>query len=179
MPARISDGGSMRNSLSLKYYPQALRECNLTAARYTFGFVVKVYSSLPAAMMRKTCPTWTEDIRPIFQLYYNLFPVMEKHNIINLRNIHDVRSQLHKINMSMFEFDWNHPNFMPTTRDLSPDKTEIVRRWLECEITGGQTDKQYDKLVRQSRPIENVFLTNHFAVSTMRRGTECAVQRKI
>jgi len=40
--------------------------------------------------------------------------------------------------MSMFEFPWDHPNFMPTTRDLSPDKTEIVRRWIECEVYGPQ-----------------------------------------
>nr|XP_026689571.1 uncharacterized protein LOC113474058 isoform X2 [Ciona intestinalis] len=144
-PIRIADGGAMDGcTLTTGSYSKAIKECSLTASRYTFNFAVRVFSSLPAVTMRKTCPTWTEDIRPIFQLYYNLFPVMEKHNIINLRDIHDVRSQLHKINMSMFEFDWNHPNFMPTTRDLSPDKTEIVRRWLECEITGGPTDKQYN-----------------------------------
>ncbi|XP_078482977.1 uncharacterized protein LOC100180317 [Ciona intestinalis] len=148
---RIADGGAMAGSLSPSTYSLAKKQCSLTAVRHTFEFTVRVFSSLPAAIMRKTCPTWTEDIRPIFQLYYNLFPVMEKHNIINLRNIHDVRSQLNRINMSMFEFDWNHPNFMPTTRDLSPDKTEIVRRWLECEITGGPTDKNYDNIYSEAR----------------------------
>ena len=38
--------------------------------------------------------------------------------------------------MSMFGYDFDHPNFMPVTRDLSPDKTEVIRKWLTCEIKG-------------------------------------------
>ena len=44
--------------------------------------------------------------------------------------------------MSMFGYNFDHPNFMPVTRDLSPDKTEIVRKWLVCEINGSVKSNQ-------------------------------------
>lgn len=40
------------------------------------------------------------------------------------------------LNMSMFAFPWEHPNFMPVTRDLSPDKTKMVKKWIICEVSG-------------------------------------------
>nr|XP_018673405.1 uncharacterized protein LOC100186290 isoform X1 [Ciona intestinalis] len=132
----IGDGGMFTNGLRGPLNQRAKKQCGLDIVKSTHNFAFRVFSSLPASVMRKTCPTWVDDIRPIFQYYYNLFPVMQDHDIINLRDINDVRRQLHRVNMSMFEYDWSHPNFMPTTRDLSPDKTEIVRRWLECEMNG-------------------------------------------
>nr|XP_026689508.1 uncharacterized protein LOC100184772 isoform X2 [Ciona intestinalis] len=143
---RIGDGAAFSSATSSSVTEATARkQCHLTSTRFTFGFMLKVFGSLPASVMRKRCPSWTKDIRPIFQLYYNLYPVMHTHDVINLRSVGDVRSKLRMINMSMFEYDWNHPNFMPTTRDLSPDKTEIVRRWLECEMNGTPEDATSSK----------------------------------
>ena len=48
---------------------------------------------------------------------------------------YNFREKLRLVHMSMFEFDWEHPNFMPVTRDLSGDKTEWIRKWIECEAS--------------------------------------------
>uniref|UniRef100_H2Z907 Iminophenyl-pyruvate dimer synthase domain-containing protein n=1 Tax=Ciona savignyi TaxID=51511 RepID=H2Z907_CIOSA len=141
---------SLRSSTIIS---KAKTECNIDIVKSTFNSALRVYSSLPASVMRKSCPSWVDDIRPIFQYYFNLFPVMQRHNIINLRDYNDVKTKLHRINMSMFEYDWDHPHYMPVTRDLSPDKKEVIRRWLECEMNGKAEKKRPERpinLVRES-----------------------------
>nr|XP_018671579.1 uncharacterized protein LOC100177334 isoform X1 [Ciona intestinalis]XP_018671581.1 uncharacterized protein LOC100177334 isoform X1 [Ciona intestinalis]XP_026694728.1 uncharacterized protein LOC100177334 isoform X1 [Ciona intestinalis] len=133
---KLGDGGMFVATMSSQTERLMIKQCGIDRAFGAMGLALKVYGSLPVSTMQKTCPTWVDDVKPIFQFYNNMVPVMARDHIIDLRNVQDVRSKLRMINMSMFEYDWNHPNFMPTTRDLSPDKTEIVRRWLECEMNG-------------------------------------------
>ncbi len=74
-------------------------------------------------------PNWITDIRPIFLQYRNLYPVM-RINFMDLGNYHDVVKNKKSILRSM-ALDRNDPNFMPVTRDLSPNKTDMIKKWLE------------------------------------------------
>ena len=73
--------------------------------------------------------TWVEDIEPIFRQYYILYPVMR--NILNLSDYCDV-VQTHNIQLLNYSMrlDFNHPSYMPVTRDLSPVKRDMILEWL-------------------------------------------------
>ena len=71
--------------------------------------------------------TWLTHISPIFQLYANLFPVMN--SFLDLGNYHDVVEKKCHI-LTAMSLDFGDPQFMPVTRDLSPKKTEMVLKWL-------------------------------------------------
>jgi hypothetical protein len=73
-------------------------------------------------------PTWVIDILPIFQLYANLFPVMR-----SFVNLGDYNSVVHKKChiLTAMSLDFQDPQFMPVTRDLSPKKTEMILKWLD------------------------------------------------
>lgn len=78
-------------------------------------------------------PTWWADIFPIFKQYANLYPVMR--TIVDLGEYEAVlkRSDLLKLVFGLPEDD---PNAMPTVRDLSRSKRELIRRWLENPLEG-------------------------------------------
>ena len=82
---------------------------------------------------KPTKPTWITNIRPIFQQYANLYPVMKIH-FVDLANYFDVVENKRSILKTM-RLDRNHPNYMPVTRDLSPNKAEMVRDWLKIDPT--------------------------------------------
>ncbi|CAK8681482.1 unnamed protein product [Clavelina lepadiformis] len=133
---RIGDGGMFGQAmLNQSWQSKARLQCNLCRAYNSMNLALQVYGSLPKEIMEKTCPSWEDGVGNIFNLYANIAPVMAKRNILNLRDINSVREKLRLVNMSMFEFDWEHPNFMPVTRDLSGDKTELIRKWIECEAS--------------------------------------------
>jgi hypothetical protein len=79
-------------------------------------------------------PTWTRDIKPIFELYANLYPVMK--GMINLKEYEYVVENRKIIAMTMM-LDQTHPNYMPVTRDLSRAKRELVLRWLDSKGADG------------------------------------------
>ena len=74
-------------------------------------------------------PNWITHIRPIFLQYRNLYPVMRV-NFMDLGNYYDVVKHKDGIFRTM-TMDRNNPNFMPVTRDLSPNKTEMITEWLK------------------------------------------------
>ena len=76
-------------------------------------------------------PNWITHIRPIFLQYRNLYPVMRV-NFMDLGNYHDVVKHKFSILKTM-TLDPNNPNFMPVTRDLSPNKTELITDWLKAD----------------------------------------------
>nr|XP_039261583.1 uncharacterized protein LOC120337767 isoform X1 [Styela clava] len=82
------------------------------------------------------CPRW-EDVKDIFQLYYNLYPVMWKNNIIDMNSFEDVKSKAHMLKMSMFEFDMENSRYMPRQRDLSYSKRRLVWNWMKCGMRKG------------------------------------------
>ena len=71
-------------------------------------------------------PTWLADILPVFQVYANLFPVMR--DFLDLANYQSVVEKKCHIITSM-SLDFEDPQFMPVTGDLSPGKTEMILNW--------------------------------------------------
>ena len=71
---------------------------------------------------------WLNDVRPIFQQYANLYPVMRP--IVDLANYASIVSRL-EIMKSVFRAKLTDPNYMPVTRDLSLAKHNMLRHWLE------------------------------------------------
>ena len=73
-------------------------------------------------------PTWLADIHPIFHLYDNLFPVMR--SFIDLGDYDNVvKKKCHVL--TAMSLDFQDPQFMPVTRDLSAGKTEMILKWLD------------------------------------------------
>ena len=88
-------------------------------------------------------PTWVKDIYPIFHQYDRITPVM--HQMINLSNYYDVVNNTELIKLAM-QLDFNHPSYMPATRDLSPTKQKMVLKWFENPIHG-ESDSSMNKEV--------------------------------
>ncbi|XP_076814934.1 uncharacterized protein LOC143461064 isoform X2 [Clavelina lepadiformis] len=153
---RIGEGGMFDGIFKPFVQAQARQQCNLQQAFSTVPLALKVFGSLPESLMRKTCPSWEDGVQNIFSFYADIAPAMEKRGVIDLKDVNVVREKLHLINMSMFEFDWEHPNFMPTTRDLSGDKTELIRRWIECEASGSLLQGNGDSSKRTAHKITDV-----------------------
>jgi hypothetical protein len=74
------------------------------------------------------CPTWYDDIRPIFTQYANLYPIMSK-RLVRLDRYEDVRRHRGILQFA-FSRDVGDPNYMPVTRDLSQAKRRMILRWL-------------------------------------------------
>ena len=77
---------------------------------------------------------WIRHIQPIFQQYANLYPVM-KVNFMDLGNYYDVVKNKKHI-MKTLMLDKDDPNYMPVTRDLSPQKTNMIVKWLSQSHPG-------------------------------------------
>jgi Ferritin-like len=76
-------------------------------------------------------PNWMEHVRPIFQQYADLYPVMRP--IVDLANFGSVNSRLN-ILKNVFVAPVTDPNYMPVTRDLSEAKRTMIRKWLDNPI---------------------------------------------
>jgi hypothetical protein len=70
---------------------------------------------------------WHSTIRPIFQQYASLYPVMRR-----LMDLGDYESVCRNRELLLFVFGLpdKDPNFMPVTRDLSPAKRRFIIKWL-------------------------------------------------
>ncbi len=76
-------------------------------------------------------PNWMEHVRPIFQQYADLYPVMRP--IVDLGNYGSVVSRLN-ILKNVFNTPVTDPNYMPVTRDLSEAKRTMIRTWLDNPV---------------------------------------------
>lgn len=74
-------------------------------------------------------PTWEAHVRPLLQLYANLYPVMSR-GLFQLSNPHSV-VQFRKALLMAFSAELNDPNSMPVTRDLSANKRKTIVTWLQ------------------------------------------------
>ncbi|CAH1238988.1 LPA [Branchiostoma lanceolatum] len=72
--------------------------------------------------------TWHEHVYPIFQQYANLYPTMKP--IIDLASYEDVTRKIELLKHTLTLPD-THPNHMPVTRDLSPQKRRMILSWLD------------------------------------------------
>nr|XP_026693099.1 uncharacterized protein LOC100181841 isoform X3 [Ciona intestinalis] len=94
--------------------------------------LVRIYDETPVPV----CPTWM-DVRGIFTQYYNLYPVMWKNGIINLRSYDDVRRRERMLKAAMFETDFSNSKYMPASRDLSLSKQKLIWNWMQCGMKYG------------------------------------------
>ena len=76
-------------------------------------------------------PNWIEHVRPIFQKYADLYPVMRP--IVDLSNFSSVL-QRRFVLKNVFSMDISNPNYMPVTRDLSAGKLNMIRKWLDNPV---------------------------------------------
>ena len=76
-------------------------------------------------------PNWMEHVRPIFQQYADLYPVMRP--IVDLGNYGSVVSR-RSILKNVFNTPVTDPNYMPVTRDLSAAKRTMIRKWLDDPV---------------------------------------------
>ena len=76
-----------------------------------------------------TPPTWYGDLQPVFQQYWNLYPVMDQ--FLNLSDPQSVW-QNRQILLTVFGLDITNPAVMPVTRDLSPAKRAAIQQWLSA-----------------------------------------------
>ncbi|MBN1209795.1 MAG: ferritin-like protein [Myxococcaceae bacterium] len=72
-------------------------------------------------------PDWMRDVRPIFQQYADLYPVMKP--IVDLADFASVLSR-RRLLQNVFSTPVTDPNYMPVTRDLSANKRTLLLKWL-------------------------------------------------
>ena len=72
-------------------------------------------------------PTWFGSLRPIFQQYANLYPVMAR--FLDMGNYEAVAAHARLLTMA-FALPPENPNSMPVTRDLSDSKRAAILAWL-------------------------------------------------
>jgi hypothetical protein len=85
----------------------------------------------PYADAGVTDPTWEKHVQPIFDEYMRIYPGMEK--ILDLRKLPVVLKNLDPL-LTVFSLPIDDPHTMPVSRDLSPEKIAVIRRWIEIEI---------------------------------------------
>ncbi|MEA1675983.1 hypothetical protein [Nitrospirillum sp. BR 11163] len=73
-------------------------------------------------------PTWLGDIKPIFQQYANLYPIMSQ-RLVHLNDPLSVYRHREILSLA-FSLDITDPNYMPVTRDLSEGKRQTIVKWL-------------------------------------------------
>ncbi len=81
-------------------------------------------------------PTWIDHIKPIFQQYSNLYPIMSK-KLVDLGNYESVKEHRTILELA-FSLDPSDPNYMPVTRDLSAPKRETILKWLRQKSPDGE-----------------------------------------
>jgi mannose-6-phosphate isomerase-like protein (cupin superfamily) len=96
-------------------------------------------------------PTWERQVRPIFDQYMRIYPGMKK--IMDLTNLSLVQGNLQAL-LDVLSLPFEAPHRMPVTRDLSPQKIEVIKTWLQNQLslkTAGDTgDTRQDAAVGTS-----------------------------
>lgn len=80
-------------------------------------------------------PTWIDHIKPIFQQYGNLYPIMSK-RLVDLSDYESVKQHRAILELA-FSLDPSDPNYMPVSRDLSAPKRTTILKWLRQKNPDG------------------------------------------
>ena len=88
-------------------------------------------------------PTWVDDVEPILSQFARQAPIMS--TVLNMSSYKDV-TQVHNINLlkKTLSLDFEHPSYMPTTRDLSPAKKKMIQKWLEHPLYSRSGEIQHE-----------------------------------
>lgn len=84
-------------------------------------------------------PTWEGQVQPIFDQYMRIYPGMQQ--IMDLTNLSVVQGNMQAL-LDVLSLPFEAPHRMPVTRDLSPQKIEVIKTWLKNQIaanTAGET----------------------------------------
>ena len=76
-------------------------------------------------------PTWKDQVQPIFDEYMRIYPGMK--NIVDLTQLSVVEANLKPL-LEVLSLPFDAPHRMPVTRDLSPQKIEVIRTWLQNQL---------------------------------------------
>ena len=92
--------------------------------------------------------TWVDHVEPLFRQYHHLNKAMR--SILNLSDYHSVTlpQNIQLVNLSM-TLDFDHPNYMPVTRDLSPTNHKMILKWLMNPLYS----KDYMEYPSQTSPL--------------------------
>lgn len=75
---------------------------------------------------------WDDHIKPIFQQYERLYPTMK--NILRLGEYDDIVKPYNVLLLKKaMSLDFNHPSYMPVSRDLSPSRIKMILKWLNSD----------------------------------------------
>jgi hypothetical protein len=88
-----------------------------------------VWSPYPDADMPD--PTWEGQVQPIFDQYMRIYPGMQQ--ILDLTNLSVVEGNLEPL-FDVLSLPFEAPHRMPVTRDLSPQKIEVIKTWIKKQI---------------------------------------------
>jgi hypothetical protein len=124
-----ADPGSPRGYIDGQIYGvrPALEETLVPALHYPFNPWHFISLLVHSAFVPDEPPTWHGSMRPIFQQYANLYPIMQ--DFLDLGSYDDVCANRRLLQLA-FGLDPADPNSMPVTRDLSKAKRRAILRWL-------------------------------------------------
>lgn len=77
-------------------------------------------------------PTWAGQVQPIFDEYMRIYPGMKQ--IMDLTNLSVVEANIAGL-LEVLSLPFEAPHRMPVTRDLSPQKIEVIKTWLKKQIS--------------------------------------------
>ena len=77
-------------------------------------------------------PNWVDHVHPILSQYANLSPMMKK--ILDLGNFTAVTLSKDLMKRTLEIRDLDNPSYMPTNRDLSVGRRDMILKWLDNPI---------------------------------------------
>ena len=115
------DGQVYYFTFCLTDHPSA---CTPTMSSITYVFLA--FSDLSYS----ETPTWVDDVEPILTQFKRMAPIMD--TILDMSSYKDVtqHQNIELLALSL-RIPASDPGFMPTTRDLSPVKRQMILRWLK------------------------------------------------
>ena len=129
LPIGTSDPGNPRHYIDGQVY--GVRPMLLDTMPPPVGYpfnATEFISILLWSEYKIVSPSTWQSLKPIFQQYANLYPVMD-----TFLNLADYESVCKHRNLLLLAFGLpvSDPNSMPVTRDLSPAKRAAILQWLE------------------------------------------------
>ncbi|MFO0889522.1 MAG: hypothetical protein U0790_10330 [Isosphaeraceae bacterium] len=107
-----------------------------------YGLTAQVQGSAASVLLHDLYsipanPTWA-DVQPIFAYYARIYPAMTR--IIDLSDYEMVRAHAQAIEASL-ALPVEAGGFMPVSRDLSPQKLDMIRQWFADGMPLGSEDE--------------------------------------
>jgi hypothetical protein len=131
-----------------------------------------------SAFTHDTPITWHGSIQPIFQLFRNLYPAMDR--FLDLSSYDDICAH-RELLILVFSLDTSNPNSMPVTRELSCAKRTAILKWLKNVGPDGKPllGSPSEAAAAATKAVLPPLDFTKRLVETMRGGKEAAVARRI